>query len=522
LALDNAGNLYIGLINLGRVCKVAATTGIITTVAGNGIPYGGSGDGGLATAAEVYPLGLALDSARNLYIADSLGSVRQVAANTGIITRVAGNGYPGYFGDGGSATVAQIQGPWGIAFDTSGNLYFADSYNYRIREVSPTARAIAPTVTVSASATSVTTAQTLTVAVVIAGSNGSSTPTGLVALSGGGYSAQQTLTDGTTTFSVAAGALSVGSDSLTVTYTPDTPGVVEYTSATQSATVTVTQAIGTATATLTVTPSTTTVTNEQAVNVVVSVAGGSGQPTPAGNVTLAGGSYSAQQASSSGSATFSVPAGALSTGSNTLTAQYSGDGLYSAASGTTSITVAAVVMTASNPSPITVGGTASTTVTFSAGSTYSGTIYLTCALIASPAGAQNLPSCSVKPNSVTISGGGSASTTLTVNTNATNSNSAQVGSGRQIWNAWRGGGMLALGILFGVPSWRRRRGFIVVLLCGISIAGVSGCGGGVATSSDASSSTPATTTGNYKFSVTGTDSANAKITASTNLTITVQ
>jgi len=64
LAFDNAGNLYIGSLTLGRVCKVAAATGIVTTVAGNGNPYGSSGDGGLATAAEVDPYGLALDSAR--------------------------------------------------------------------------------------------------------------------------------------------------------------------------------------------------------------------------------------------------------------------------------------------------------------------------------------------------------------------------------------------------------------------------------------------------------------------------
>jgi trimeric autotransporter adhesin len=56
LAFDNAGNLYIGSLSLGRVCKVAAATAILTTVAGNGNPYGSSGDGGLATSAEIYPL----------------------------------------------------------------------------------------------------------------------------------------------------------------------------------------------------------------------------------------------------------------------------------------------------------------------------------------------------------------------------------------------------------------------------------------------------------------------------------
>ncbi len=158
-----------------------------------------------------------------------------------------------------------------------------------------------------------------------------------------------------------------------------------------SAAVTVTQAIGTATATVTLSPSTATITNQQSVSVSVSVAGASGQPAPTGNVTLASGSYSAQQPISSGSATFAVPAGALSSGSNTLTAQYSGDGFYSAASGTTTITVAPVVIAVSNPAPVTAGGITTATATFSAGNAYSGTVNLSCALIASPTGAQNYP-----------------------------------------------------------------------------------------------------------------------------------
>jgi sugar lactone lactonase YvrE len=522
LAFDNAGNLYIGSVSLGRVFKVTAATGILTTVAGNGNPNGSSGDGGLATAAEVYPLGLALDSARNLYISNGPGVIREVAASTGMITKAVGNGYPGYSGDGGPASIAQIQQPQGIIFDSAGNLYIADTGNYRIREVSPAAGAVAPTVTVSPSSTSVTTAQALTVTVSVAGAGGSPTPTGSVALSGAGYNSQQALANGTATFSVAAGALSLGNDTLTATYTPDAQSASDYKSATQSTAVTVTQAIGTATPTVTVSPSTATITNEQPVSVSVSVAGESGQPAPTGNVTLSGGSYSAQQPLSSGSATFAVPAGALSAGSDTLTAQYSGDGYYSAAAGTTNITVAPVVIAVSNPAPVTAGGITTATVTFSAGSTYSGTVNLSCALIASPTGAQNLPACSLKPNSITISGGGSASTTLTVNTGGAYSSSAVMGSQSQVWKAWYGGGILALGILFGVPSSRRRRAFIVVVLCGISIAGVIGCGGGGASSSKTSPSSPATTAGNYTFSVTGTDSTNAKITASTNLAVAVQ
>jgi MYXO-CTERM domain-containing protein len=111
---------------------------------------------------------------------------------------------------------------------------------------------------------------------------------------------------------------------------------------------------------------------------------------------------------------------------------------------------------------------------------------------------------------------------LTVTTNATSSSNARMGSRGQTWNACSGEGILALGILVGVPSWRRRRALMVVVLCAISIAGVIGCGGGGATSSSASPSSPATTAGNYTFSVTGTDATNSKITASTNLTVSVQ
>jgi sugar lactone lactonase YvrE len=475
LAIGAAGDLYIGSSSLGRVCKVAKATGIITTVAGENNASGTSGDGGPATAAEINPMGLALDSAGNLYLSNGPGVIREVNGASGVITKAVGNGYPGYSGDGGAATIAQIHNPTGIAFDASGNLYIADSANYRVREVSSAAPAIAPTMTVSLSAASITTAQALTVTVTVAGPGGAPQPTGSVALSGGGYNGQQALANGTVTFIVAAGTFSAGSQSLTATYTPDAPSAAAYTTATQSTAVTVNQAIGTATATVTVTPSTSAVTNEQAANVVVSVAGGGGQPTPTGNIILAGGSYSALLPLSSGSATFSVSAGVLTAGSDTLTAQYSGDGYYSAATGTTAITVAPVVIAVSNPAPVTADGLASTTVTFSAGSTYSGTLQLSCALVASPIGAQNLPACTLKPNSLTISGGGNASTTLTVSTKAANSNSALMGTGRQVWKAWGGGGIVALGILFGVPSWRRRRTFAVVILCGMSIAGVIGC-----------------------------------------------
>jgi sugar lactone lactonase YvrE len=136
IAVDSVGNLYIGDTDNQRVRMVAAGTGTITTVAGNG-SVGYSGDGGAATSAQLYsPYGVAVDSAGNVYIADVLNNaIRKVAAGTGTISTVAGTGTLGYSGDGGAATSAELHYPDGVAVDSAGNLYIADSYNQRIRRV---------------------------------------------------------------------------------------------------------------------------------------------------------------------------------------------------------------------------------------------------------------------------------------------------------------------------------------------------------------------------------------------------
>ncbi len=130
--LDAAGNLYIADSFNHRIRKVD-THGIITTLAGNG-QDGYSGDGGPATAAGLYrSQALAMDAQGNLFIADSDNCrVREVDTN-GIITTVAGNGSAQDTGDGGAATDAGVSYPWGIAFDSAGNLFFSTSY--RVREV---------------------------------------------------------------------------------------------------------------------------------------------------------------------------------------------------------------------------------------------------------------------------------------------------------------------------------------------------------------------------------------------------
>ncbi|HEY1206842.1 MAG TPA: NHL repeat-containing protein, partial [Bryobacteraceae bacterium] len=136
VAVDAAGNFYFADAGNLVIRKVAAATGIITTVAGNGTS-GYTGDGAPATSAQFKaPEGLAVDAAGNLYITDRLcDAVRKVAAATGIITTVAGTGSYGYSGDNGPAASAQLYGPRGAAVDAAGNLYIADTYNNRIRMV---------------------------------------------------------------------------------------------------------------------------------------------------------------------------------------------------------------------------------------------------------------------------------------------------------------------------------------------------------------------------------------------------
>ncbi|PWT99085.1 MAG: hypothetical protein C5B51_27925, partial [Terriglobia bacterium] len=132
IAADANGNLYIA--DAAVIRKISAS-GTITTVAGTGTP-GYSGDGGPALNAQIGPCyGLALDLSGNLYLADYSNSVIRKVTTGGTITTTAGNGTPGFSGDGGPALNAQLRSPGGIATDLSGNLYIADSANSRIRKV---------------------------------------------------------------------------------------------------------------------------------------------------------------------------------------------------------------------------------------------------------------------------------------------------------------------------------------------------------------------------------------------------
>jgi len=128
-------NVFIADLLGAKILKLAPE-GTLTTVAGNG-SFGHSGDGGLATSASLnFPVDVAVDGAGNLYIAEIYPGLVRKVSTSGIITTIAGNGTPGFSGDGGLAINAQLATDLGLAADTAGNVYIADFDNNRVRKVS--------------------------------------------------------------------------------------------------------------------------------------------------------------------------------------------------------------------------------------------------------------------------------------------------------------------------------------------------------------------------------------------------
>jgi sugar lactone lactonase YvrE len=136
-AIDGIGNLYVAERLGQRIFKIAPNSSVLLPIAGTGTK-GFAGDGGAATSAQLNnPAHIALDGAGNLYVADSGNNrIRKIALGTNIITTIAGTGAAGAAGDGGLAVNAQLNDPEGVAADTAGNVFIADTGNKRIRKVS--------------------------------------------------------------------------------------------------------------------------------------------------------------------------------------------------------------------------------------------------------------------------------------------------------------------------------------------------------------------------------------------------
>lgn len=149
LAVDTGGNLFIADYGNRRIRKVAADTGIITTVAGNGVEDF-SGDGGPATQAGLSPYAIAVDTSGNLFVVnrrlatapafeeppDRVRRIRRIDATTGIITTIAGTGSQAIFGDRVPALEASLRSPEAIAVDSAGNVFITDFVTGRIRAIS--------------------------------------------------------------------------------------------------------------------------------------------------------------------------------------------------------------------------------------------------------------------------------------------------------------------------------------------------------------------------------------------------
>lgn len=236
IAFDATGNLFFADYLNARVRKID-TQGTITTIAGTGTA-GYSGDGGPATQAQLsYPAAVVTDSAGNLFVSD-VGDYRIRKIDTqGIISTIAGNGTPGYTGDGGPSTQAALSTPYGMAFDASGNLFFGDARNDRVRRVSKAGGGVTTTLTTTTLAASPNPANqgqlvTLTAAVTSASIDDgvgtkaaaaqpqAAAPTGTVHFSDGATALTDVaLTGGAAVFSTAN--LSVGAHTITAAYSGD-------------------------------------------------------------------------------------------------------------------------------------------------------------------------------------------------------------------------------------------------------------------------------------------------------------
>jgi sugar lactone lactonase YvrE len=419
VAVDAAGNLYIADTGDARVRKVAAGTGIITTVAGNGTS-GYSGDGGLATSAQLVPEDIKVDSAGNLYIADYQLVIRMV--NTaGIISTVAGNDTSGNTGDGGPATGAELEAE-GLAIDSTGNLYISAVTGVRTVNVSAGALNFASAVIGS------TTTQTATV------TNIGNAPLAFTVPASGqnpSISAGFTL-DGSSTcpqLTVGSQPSNLGSGtscSLAIDFAPTTAAAITGTASiadnglntSQVQTVQLSGGAGETATTTTTINVTTPVFGQTQVSATILATSGSLAPVGSLIFTVDGTVQPAVTLNSSGVATLpSAVANALAAGSHTIGAVYTSSSLGFTDSNATRIfsvnPVPPTVVVAPSTTSLSVapGSSVTDTITITPMGGYSGALTFSCT------GLPKNATCSFQPATVTVSGtSGPQTTVVTIQT----------------------------------------------------------------------------------------------------------
>ena len=530
VAVDVTGNIYFA--DNQRIRKVTASTGIITTVAGSGV-QGYSGDGGPAASAELnWPWAVAVDAVGNIYFTDTDNQrIRKVAVSTGIITTVAGIGTPGYSGDGGPATSAELNSPFGIAVDAAGNIYFADYFNNRVRKVTASTGDIS---TVAgngtqgfsgdgAMATSAEMYYPTSVAVDTVGNlyiaddvndriRKVTASTGII---------QTVAGTGSTGYSGDGGPATGGELFWPYGVAVDTAGNIYIADKDNNRI----RAVGSGRAptpgpgpsiNVTVNSSDPNPTMGESVTLTATVLNSLNSPATSGTVSWQNGSTSLGQSNvdTNGIATIITT---LGTGGNQLiTANYIGT---SQSTGTLALHVAGFSFTASTPTVnVTSGKSVEVAVNGSAYYGFSGPVDLACSGMPSPG------SCALSASTVNFNNGTtSQNLTLTVGTaTVTATQTAQATS-----TLFRGLALATLFPLFGLVGIRskRVRGALMVLLLtvgAIFTLGLSGCGGAPSSTTTSSPTSPTTSDvapGTYTVTVVAQSGVN---TVQVPVTVTVQ
>ena len=393
----------------------------------------------------------------------------------------------------------------------------------------------AATVTVTPALTTLNANQTLGVTVTVASSpTGGVTPTGTVTLTAGTYTSSATSISnaGTASFTVPAGSLAVGPDTLSVAYSGD----ATYGTSTGTASVTVT-AGSLLTPTVSVTPPSLTLNSASTLSVPVTVSGSGAMPT--GTVTLTAGTYTpSAQTLVNGAYTFTIPGNSLGSGPDTITVTYSGDGvIYGSATGTATVTVTESTFSLTN-TPVAVtpaggvapGSSASAVVTVSGVAGYAGTVTVTCSLSNSPSGATDAPNCTGGGTSlaVTLPNTTTQTLTFTVTTTAPSTTTTalaypKVGGKHRGLEGAGGGAVLALLLFLGIParrrSWRAMLGMLVLMA---ALGSMAACGGGSSGGGGGTTQTdPGTSAGTYTFTVTGVGTPSVSPAVSATFTVVV-